>query len=96
MTKISYEQALDDHTYLWSEYGAAEDMTGGYVDSEDLTRLLRSPTKATARSCLMNQIEFWFQNGPDTTGGHGRRPDPDDPRLVEIAERYDHDLDRVL
>jgi hypothetical protein len=95
MTKISYEQAMDDHTYLWEEYAAASDMTGGYVDSEDLTRMLRNPTKAMARKCLIDQIEFWFQNGPDTAGG-GRRPDPNDARLREIAARYDHDLESIL
>lgn len=90
MGRVPYEQALADHRYLWSTYGAANDMTGGYVDQEDLTRLLRSPTKATARDCLVDQIEYWFDVGPDPTGSS--RPDRSDPRLLEIAERYGRDL----
>jgi len=86
MGKVTYEQAWSDHHYLWSVYGAANDMTGAYVDQEDLARLLRSPTKGTARDCLVSQIEYWFQVGPDTSGGAAL--DKADPRLAEIAERY--------
>ncbi len=87
MRSITYEQALADWGYLWSEYGEANDMTGGYVDQEDLKRLLLSPTKATACRCLCSQIEYWFQVGPDTSGTGGHSPDGD-PRVIEIAERH--------
>lgn len=43
--------------------GEAADMTGSYVDQNDLAKLLRSPTKATAKQCLCAQIEYWFQVG---------------------------------
>lgn len=87
----SYEQALADHTYLWEEYGPAADMTGCYVDQEDLKLLLQSPTKATARQCLVRQIEYWFRAGPaiDTEFGENvANLLACDPQLVEIAERY--------
>jgi hypothetical protein len=64
-------------------------MTGGYVDSEDLDRLLKSPTKATARKCLIDQIVYWFHVGFD-----GEHPGifseaaRCDPIVLEIAERY--------
>ena len=92
MSRITYEQALADHTYLWEEYGPAEDMTGAYVDQEDLTLLLRSPTKATARDCLCRQIDHWFSVGPESQGGCYRRPDPTDPELIEIADRHALDI----
>lgn len=84
MARITYEQAYADRQYLWETYGPADDMTGAYVDQDDLEALLKSPTKATARSCLINQIEYWFQTGP-----HDRScVDRDNPVLGEIMDRY--------
>lgn len=82
---VSYKQAFSDWSYLWNEYGPADDMTGGYVDQDDLASLLRNPSKTTARDCLVRQIGYWFQVGPDYMS---RQPDHDDERLHEIAERY--------
>lgn len=88
---MTYDQAFEDHQYLWKEYGPAHDMTGGYTDSEDLDRLLANPTKVTARKCLETQIAYWFQVGyndnsydPDTAANAVR----DDPRVAEIADRH--------
>lgn len=87
MAKATYEQAYSDHTYLWTTYGAAADMTGAYVDQEDLALMLRKPNKVTARDCLVRQIEYWFYAGLDET--HERNEiDWDDSRLQEIKERY--------
>ena len=84
--QITYEQARKDHEYLWS-IGPAKDMTGGYVDQGDLAKLLRNPTKATARDCYVSQIVYWFQIGPD-----GSAPAGDlialDPMVAEIADRH--------
>lgn len=88
MAKVSYEQAREDHEYLWS-IAAAYDMTGGYTDQEDLSRLLQNPTKSTARDCYVRQIEYWFQVGPTEEGGDSRAEVPwDDPRVLEISSRY--------
>lgn len=89
MAKISYEQARTDHEYLWDVYGPAADMTGGYVDQEDLAKLLRDPTKKTATACYTSQIVYWFTVGPE-------RPEyrtasdlwKYDTMVYEIAERY--------
>jgi len=62
---MTYEQSYKDHSYLWG-IDAAYDMTGGYVDQEDLDKLLKSPNKRTAKACLENQIDYWFDVGPDT------------------------------
>lgn len=83
---ITYEQAREDHEYLWS-IGPADDMTGGYVDQEDLAKLLRSPTKATARDCYVSQIIYWFQVGPDDGEG-AQYSIENDPEVAEIAERH--------
>lgn len=84
-----YDQALADWEYLWTTYGPAEDMTGAYVDQDDLKKLLRSPTKKTAAECLEAQIDYWFTAGPDTSV-NGREPDPEDKRLQQIADRHGH------
>ena len=83
---MTYEQARADHEYLWSTYAPADDMTGAYVDQDDLDRLLKSPTKAMARKCYMAQIHYWFDAGPDTA-----LPLDDwrnDPEVAVIAERH--------
>lgn len=102
MSKISYEQAYSDWEYLFS-IGCAYDMTGGYVDQEDLKKLLKSPTKKTARDCLVNQIIYWFQVGIDTAANdsyefchlvsnvnrNSIKPLIDaDERVYEIYDRY--------
>ena len=89
----TYEQAKKDHAYLW-KIGPADDMTGAYVDQDDLTKLLANPTKATARRCFENQIEYWFQKGPDTYSRDGEGHCDaqywidNDPKVAAIAERY--------
>jgi hypothetical protein len=81
---MNHEQAYSDHRYLWTAYGPAADMTGGYVDQGDLEKLLRSPTKYMARVCLIRQIVYWFEVGTDD-----KVPiDVSDPRLLQIAERH--------
>ena len=89
MAKITYEQAYADHAYLW-DIAPAYDMTGGYVDQNDLTTLLRSPTKATARDCLCDQIEYWFQRGCDDADriSDWKTLIGDYPKLVDIAQRH--------
>ena len=83
---MTYVQARKDHEYLWSTYAPADDMTGGYVESDDLERLLVNPTKATARQCYEDQIAYWFQAGPDKlTPCDGWQ---DDPEVRAIAERH--------
>lgn len=90
MSKLTYEQALADHTYLW-DINPAYDMTGGYVDQEDLQRLLHSPTKATARDCLHSQIVYWFRRGCGDERQYvsdWQTLIPEHPKLVEIAQRH--------
>jgi hypothetical protein len=76
---MTYEEAYDAHTYLWRTYGPAADMTGAYVDQGDLARLLKSPTKKTAKDCLDRQIRHWFNAGTDDC----RYPDWSDDETVQ-------------
>lgn len=85
MARMSYDQARADHEYLWETYAPAEDMTGAYVDQDDLARLLKSPTKATARDCYCDQIHHWFQVGPEQGATGNWRSDS---AVFEIAERH--------
>lgn len=82
-----YTRAFADHRYLWRQYGPAKDMTGGYVDQDDLEAMLANPTKAEAVKCLERQIGYWFDVGPDD-GSSPRILAATDPRIGEIAERY--------
>ena len=93
MNLMTHEQALADHDYLWRTYGPAKDISGGYVDQDDLAKLLRKPTRSVARDALCNQIRYWFAVGPDAELGAPLRevtPDdfPSDQMVREIAERH--------
>lgn len=98
MPKVTYEQARADHEYLWS-IAPAYDMTGGYEDQNDLARMLKSPTKGTARDCYVDQIVYWFEKGPaDVNGSMCENADQrrrevtrlmkEDDRVDEIYLRY--------
>ena len=91
----TYDEVRKDWETLWA-YGPAYDMTGGYVDQEDLDKLLRKPTKVTARNCMLSQIHYWLDTGPDIDGLGERSTAQkardeiieNDPAVREIAERY--------
>jgi len=83
---MTYKQARADHEYLWDNYGPADDMTGGYQDSDDLERLLKTPTKAKAALIYHDQIEYWFTAGPDRSVGESGWLT--DPEVERIAERH--------
>lgn len=85
---MKYEQAKSGHDYLWSTYGEAYDMTGGYVDQDDLKKMLASPTKATAARCLCSQIAYWFSSGYSTTCIERNVIPMNDPKVCDIAERH--------
>lgn len=93
MTRVTYEQAFEDHAYLWS-IGPAWVMTGDYTDQEDLDELLKNPTKITARDCLKRQIAYWFQVGPDISDCRDARLArvkqliTTDPKVHGLRERY--------
>lgn len=89
---LGYSQARADHEYLWETYGPARDMTGGYVDQDDLAKLLQKPTKATARECYCSQIEYWFQAGPETRFGRSGGDWCTDRRVKDIARRHHMEL----
>lgn len=93
---MKYEEIKEDWEYLWA-IGPANDMTGGYVDQEDLQKLLDNPTKATAKICLKNQMEYWFSVGVEpkhrysNTGDDPHIYEDKYPRIREIAEKYKFD-----
>lgn len=87
MALISYEQARADHEYLWS-IGPAYDMTGGYVDQDDLSLLHASPNKKTARDVYRRQILYWFQVGPSITSDLDEIIPWYDKNVCDIAERH--------
>mgnify|MGYP003647414122 FL=1 len=94
---MTYDSVYKDWDYLFHTVGQASDMTGGYVDSHDLDRLLEKPNKATAKSCMRCQIDYWFDSGLEYNHEHKRKSVYDlleeFPRIEEIAERHFKDLE---
>ena len=94
---MSYKKAYEDHSFLFG-IGPASDMTGGYVDSEDLDKLLKSPSRKTAEGVLWSQRNYWFQVGTEGGAGGdycGMMPVElvdEFPRIAEIAEEYNFDI----
>lgn len=85
---MTYEQARKDWEFLWG-IDEAFDMTGGYVDQEDLRRLLLNPSKKTAKECFVRQIEYWFSVGPEMKPSFGVSNNLEKyPQTREIAERH--------
>lgn len=86
---MTYDEVFKDWSYLFDEIGAAYDMTGGYVDSEDLDKMLKSPNKKTAKECMINQIVYWLDVGTEQDGLHSAsKYINSDDRVNEINERY--------
>lgn len=84
---MTYEEVYKDWEYLW-DISSASDMTGGYVDQEDLAKLLKSPTKATAKACLLSQINYWFESGTeDYLGGYSSLL-VEYPEIADIRDKY--------
>jgi len=72
-------------------------MTGGYVDSHDLDKMLKTPTRKMAESCLYSQLIYWFQVGTEDMGGDYSGKMPIElvsyfPRIRDIAEDYGCDI----
>ena len=96
---MTYAQARADHEYLWQTYGPAYDMTGGYVESDDLYRLLINPTKTTARKCYVDQICYWLTTGPDPSSvGRQDLSWQTDPKVRRISRRhgYEYEFDFLV
>ena len=93
---MKYEEIYKDWNYLFRRVGFAADMTGGYVDSEDLDELLKSPSKSTACKCLRRQITYWFQVGLEQDCEHLGKTIyelcDEFPEIREIAERNHEEL----
>lgn len=93
---MTYDEVYRDWCYLFDTVGAADDMTGGYVESNDLDALLRKPTKGTAKDCLNRQIAYWFRTGIAFDSDYAGKSIDDliaeFPLIEEIAERHFADL----
>lgn len=104
MAKPSHKQSYSDRQYLFKTYAAANDMTGGYGESDDMEALLKDPTMTTATRCCVRQIRHWFNAGPDMSELHTRHGHKychgmggqefvehiceTDRRVAEIRDRY--------
>lgn len=97
---MTYDEMYKDWKYLFKTVGCADDMTGGYVDSEDLDELLKSPSKATAKKCLSRQIDYWFSIGIQYDVSHKGKDIynliEDYPKIKGIAERHYVDVSECV
>ena len=85
---MSYASVYKDWKYLF-DISPAYDMTGGYEDQYDLQRMLENPTKKQAEACMRNQIDYWFQAGPeDFEYKNWERLKEDYPKVDNIREEY--------
>ena len=93
---MTYDEMYADWKYLFKKVACADDMTGGYVDSEDLDELLAKPTKGTAKGILSRQIDYWFAKGIEYSREHEGKSIFDlaeqYPKIEEIADRHFVDL----
>lgn len=93
---MKHEEIYNDHQFLW-RISPADDMSGGYVDQDDLDDLLKNPTKATAKRCLLRQIQHWIEDGIEDNEGKYQSTGSfttfaeivkDYPEVQEIADKY--------
>lgn len=88
---INYESVYKDWQYLFN-IGDAYDMDGGYEQSRDLFKLLKKPNKSQARQCLINQMRYWFEVGPESFQGGKSNSELEealkDCKVRAIKEKY--------
>ena len=88
-----YDRIRNDWLDLWS-LGPADDISGGYVDQDDLAIMLKTPTKSAAADCMERQIAYWLQVGMEREDmkKHGYTSVDDiimkNPTVADIARRY--------
>lgn len=86
----TYEQVRKQWETLWA-IGAADDISN--LAEDDMYKMLKSPTRTTARICMELQIEYWLQTGPEHPAPNGSRIRlldllRNNPEVQEIAEDY--------
>lgn len=73
---MKYEQVKKDYKYMVDNYGAPNDLAGGFVINEKVFELLENPTKAHAKKIYIELVKFGFQDcgyiwsceGPSNSG----------------------------
>ncbi len=84
---VSYHEVREDWKTLW-DICCANDMTGAYVDSEDLDKMLETPTKAMAVQCMKRQIDYWLDVGIEDTSQTLDELMVMYPQIIPIADKY--------
>lgn len=87
---MSYKEVRKDWEILWA-ICPANDMTGAYVDSEDLSSMLETPTKKMAEQCMNRQIIYWLEQGIEDTIQTLDELLVRYPRIESIANKYGFD-----
>lgn len=86
---LKLNQIRVDYEYLRSKYGAPVDYSGSGMESEQLLRLLKSPTKQSAFGCYKEMIDSIYELGYEVDDRESKQlPFTEDKRLIEIADRY--------
>ena len=88
---ISLAQARRDLQYMRDTYSNPQDFCGSFCNNNKLDNILMGRT--TVKETIIENIEYYFSNGIDTNSvwegcSSYVKPDMEDPRTAEIAERY--------
>ena len=86
-TDRTYKDTLKEYLYLWDTYGGALPVDGFSTDLNDLSVLLKTPTKTIAADLMRTRIRQWFFAGP--VGGGSNDQWKMDPLVSNIAEKHD-------
>lgn len=58
---MTFEEVKKDYQELIAEFGHPSDMTGGFVDSEAMEKVILNSTKSNARDYMIEVIRYGFQ-----------------------------------
>lgn len=91
MAKFTFEEVKKDYLALISTWGHPHDMTGGFIDAEQMEPVILNPSRAKARDYLLSVIQYGFQDLPHDSYYselHGKINVSECPTVKKIWEKY--------
>ncbi|KKN79722.1 hypothetical protein LCGC14_0337440 [marine sediment metagenome] len=87
--KETFENVRKDYLKIISKCGPPADMTGGFVDSEQMEKIVLNPTKKNAMEYMKSIIQYGFQHGAYwNSEGKGLISTKENETVNEMYERY--------
>ena len=86
---MKFEDVKNDYQMLIAKYGHPYDMTGGFVDSEAMEKVILDPSKKKAMEYMISVIQYGMQDGINYHGERaGRVWIESDLFLASLYEKY--------